>query len=153
MSSAIIGLIGVVVGGAIAAFAQQLRPNSRSVRGAARLLHENLDLARTYAELVLKTGSWQPGDRAFSDDDLWPDRRSLLAAELGREDWISVKSAYQAVGRIRAAKLSPRNPLSTTERTPLEIAVEEIKVGCHVLDKLSGPFPTTTQALRRRIHG
>ena len=152
MSPAIIGLIGVVVGGAITAFAQQLRPNSRSVRGAARLLREELDLTLTYADLVLKAGSWQLSDEAFSNE-LWLDRRGLLAAELGHRDWISVKGAYQAVERIRTAKLSPNDPLSMAERTPLEGAVDEIKGGCHVLDKLSGPFPTITQAVRRRIHG
>ena len=152
MSSAIIGLIGIVVGGAIAAFAQQLRPSSRSVRGAARLLHDELDLALTYARLTLKTGSWQPGDRAFLED-AWLDRRDLLAAELGRKDWTSVKSAYQAVGRLRAERPSRNDPLSMSQRATLESAADEIEVGCKVLYKLSGPFPTITQTLRRKTHG
>jgi len=152
MSPAIIGLIGVVVGGAIGAFVQQLRPSSRSVRGAARLLRDELDLTLTYAESVLEAGSWQPSGRAFSDD-LWLDRRSLLAAELGRRDWISVKGAYQAVEKIRTAKAPPNDPLSTAERTPLEGAVDDIRGGCDVLDNLSGPLPTITQTVRRRIRG
>ena len=92
----LIALAGVVVGGAITAFAQQLRPNARNVQGAARLLREEFDLTATYASEVLEAGAWQPNGRAFSDE-VWSDRRSLLAAELGRSDWTAVIGAHHAV--------------------------------------------------------
>jgi hypothetical protein len=151
LSPAIIGLIGVVVGGAIGAFAQQLRPSARGVRGAARLVHEELGLTRAYATTVLTQQSWQPKERAFSDNQ-WSDRRALLAAELGLLDWMRVKLAYDAVVAIRAAK--PRGtdpvPLSRDNQALLDRAVAEIELGRKALASLAGPFPTITQSLRRR---
>ena len=155
MNQAIIGVIGVVVGGAIAVFAQQLRPDARSVRGAARLLHEELDLTLKYAEVVLQAQSWgaAPSSRAFSAQQ-WSDRRSLFAAELGRRDWISVKTAYKAVETIQAAKRSDDDGnLSEAEHGPLEGAVREIRDAGEVLDALSGRWPTITQSWRRKSRG
>ena len=152
MNQAVIGLVGIVLGGAIAVFAQQLRPNARSVRGAARLLHGELDLTLKYANDVLDAQSWQPGGRALSTA-LWADRRSLLAAELGRSDWTAVSAAYEAVQEIRAAKRSERALLSEAETGLFNRSVAEIKGACDVLDYLSGPLPTITQWLRRRRGG
>jgi len=151
MSSAIIGLIGVVVGGGIAAFVQ-LRSSARSVRGSARLLREELDLTLVFVESVLKEASWPPRGPTCSNE-LWLDRRSLLAMELGRRDWVSVKSAYQAVETIRGAAGLADEPLSTDARPRLEGAAEEVRVGRDTLDNLSGPLPAITQAWRRRRYG
>ncbi len=123
MSSAIIGLIGVVVGGALAAVLQ-LRSSARSVRGSARLLREELDLTLSFVELLQRKTCWQPGAGACRDE-LWLDRRSLLAMELSRGDWISVKSAYQAVEAIRAATRPVGEPFSKDERLLLEGAAEK----------------------------
>jgi hypothetical protein len=149
MNQAIIGVIGVVVGGAIAVFAQQLRPNARSVRGAARLLDGELGLTWAYAHTVLKARSWQPTGRALSAE-LWADRRSLLAAELGREDWKSVTAGYEAVEEIRAAQSAGHGVLSEVETRLLNEAVGKIVDARNFLDYLSGSLPTTRQAWRRR---
>jgi hypothetical protein len=77
VSAAIVALIGIVAGGAIAALVQ-LRSSARSVRGAACLLRDELDLTLTYAESVLSARDRQRRNRAFSHV-LWVDRRSLLA--------------------------------------------------------------------------
>ena len=148
----LIGLAGVVVGGAIAAFAQQLRPNARTVRGAARLLREEFDLTATYAADVIEAGAWRPSGRAVSDD-VWSDRRSLLAAELGRRDWIAVRDAHHAVEAIWAARRATDEPLSPDAEHELQEALVPLRAGCDVLDSLSGAFPTITQTYRRRRRG
>ena len=150
MTSALIGLIGVVVGGGIAAFLQ-LRSSARSVRGSARLLREELDLTLIFVESVLKEG-WQRNGRVCSDA-LWLDRRSLLAMELGRQDWLSVQSAYQMVETIRAATPLAHEPLSMDARPLLEDAAKRIRGGRDTLDSLSGSHPAITQYWRRRRYG
>jgi hypothetical protein len=77
VSAAIVALIGIVAGGAIAALVQ-LWSSARSVRGAACLLRDELDLTLTYGESVLSARDRQRRNRAFSHV-LWVDRRSLLA--------------------------------------------------------------------------
>lgn len=151
MSPAIIGLIGVVVGGGIAAVLQ-LRSSARSVRGSARLLREELDLSLVFVESVRKEERWRPSGRACSDG-LWLDRRSLLAMELGRRDWTAVKDAYQAVETVRAATHLTGEPLSPDAQLLLAAAAKEIRGGRDTLDSLSGPLPAMTQAWRRRRHG
>ncbi len=151
-SPQLIALAGVVVGGAITAFAQQLRPNARTVRGAARLLREEFDLTAAYGANVIEEGVWQPNGRVFSDD-VWSDRRSLLAAELGRRDWIAVRDAHHAVEAIRAARPATDEPLSPHAKRKLQEALVPLRAGCDVLDSLSGAFPTITQAYRRRRRG
>jgi hypothetical protein len=151
MDTALIGLVGIVVGGAIALFAQQLRPNARNVRAAARLLRGELDLTLAYTKKVLDARSWQPEGRALSVE-LWTDRRSLLAAELGEEDWKVVAAAYDAIEEIRATK-RPRSRLWEEEVEKLDEARGKITQAREVLGKLSGQLPTITQSLRRRRRG
>jgi hypothetical protein len=151
-SPQLIALAGVVVGGAITAFAQQLRPNARNVRGAARLLREEFDLTATYGAEVIEAGVWQPNGRALSDD-VWSERKSLLAAELGRRDWIAVSDAHDAVEAIRTARPATDEPLSPDGKSELQEALVPLRAGCAVLDSLTGPWPTITQTYRRRRRG
>lgn len=67
MNAALIGLAGVVIGGAIAAFVQ-LRSSARNVRGAARLVREELGLSLTYLESVRQTGTSQAAGQAPAND-------------------------------------------------------------------------------------
>jgi hypothetical protein len=153
VTSALIGLIGVVLGGGIAAFLQ-LRSSARTVRGSARLLREELALTLSFVESVLKEG-WQRNGRVCSDA-LWLERRSLLAMELGRQDWLSVQSAYQIVETIRAATPLADEPLSMDARDArplLEDAAKKIRGGRDTLDSLSGSHPAITQYWRRRRYG
>lgn len=148
MSAALIGLAGVVIGGAIAAFVQ-LRSSARNVRGAARLVREELGLSLTYLESVRQTRTSQAAGQALANG-VWLNMRSLLAAELGREDWLAVNKAYRAVDAIRS--LASKRPL-TLEHPLVDRSIEEIRAACAVLDALSGPFPSITQTWRRRRHG
>jgi hypothetical protein len=148
MTQAAIGLIGVVVGGVITAFVQQLRPNARRVRAAARLLLEELTAALTYGEGLLKSRSDSTRDRTPSNA-LWLEQRGLLAAELGRPDWTALTDAYRAVEEIESAS-ERTNEFSPVEREILESAVQAVREGRDVLDALSGSLPTITQTLRRR---
>jgi hypothetical protein len=154
VTAAAIGVIGVVLGAAIAAFAQQLRPSARSVRGAARLLRDELWDTWAYADKVKRAGSWpssSKADRAFPKR-VWSKRRDLLAAELGRRDWVSVASAYQAVDEIKKARRPAGESLSETEKTKLETWLKEIDAARKDLYGLTGWLPTITQALRRTPH-
>lgn len=145
MTAALIGLAGVVIGGGIAAFVQ-LRSSARSVRGAARLLREELGLSLTYLDSVRKRGTSQALGPALSNE-VWLDTRSLLAAELGRRDWLAVNQAYRAVDAIRP--VADKGLLTLEHRVP-DQSIQDIRDACTVLEELSGPFPSITQAWRRR---
>jgi len=99
VSAALIGLAGVVIGGAIAAFVQ-LRSSARNVRGAARLVREELGLSVTYLQSVGESPESQGLGQALASG-VWLNERSLLAAELGRKDWHTVNEANRAVDAIR----------------------------------------------------
>lgn len=148
MSAALIGLAGVVIGGAIAAFVQ-LRSSARNVRGAARLVHDELDLSLGYLESVRENPTSQTPGQALASG-VWVNVRNLLAAELGRKDWLTVNKAYRTVYAIR---LSPSTRLLTLDDPVLDRSIEEIRAACAVLDALSGSFPSITQTLRRRRRG
>jgi hypothetical protein len=148
VNAALIGLAGVVIGGAIAAFVQ-LRSSARNVRGAARLVREELGQSATYLESVPRTQQWPALGQALASD-VWLDVRSLLADELGRQDWLAVNNAYRAVDAIRPLA-SKRLP--SLEHPVPDQSIKEIDAACSVLDALSGPFPSITQTWRRRRRG
>jgi hypothetical protein len=88
VTAALIGLGGVVIGGAIGGFVANLRPNVRSVRGTARLLHDDLEASAQRSQ-TFPTGVWE-------------DRRELLAAELGLADWRAVRDWARAAAELSA---------------------------------------------------
>src|SRR4051794_36078907 len=132
VTAALIGLGGVVVGGAVGGFLASLRPNVRIVRGTARLLHADL-------EATVR------GSQQFPLP-LWEDRRELLAAELGLADWVDVRDGVEAASALStAATAGPA--LSKEEFEALDARRERALA---VLEGLSGGWPWTTQ-IRRRL--
>jgi hypothetical protein len=132
VTTAVIAFGGVIVGAAIAAFVGDLRPNVRTVRGVARMLHDDLDAYRHDHQAPLPTA-------------LWADRCELLASELSLSDWEAVRSGYAAASKQQAAQASGK-PLKDGEETE---ANAKLDAALKVLASLSGRWPWIMQTARR----
>jgi hypothetical protein len=110
VSSAIVGLIGVLVGALIAGTAQWLmaiRDELASGVVSARLVTEELERRRRSS-----------GDFV---DAVWQDRRESLATVLGEAEWRSVAAAYRggpepATGEMLDAAIEALGPLTRGKR-------------------------------------
>jgi hypothetical protein len=151
MVQAIFGLVGVLVGAGVGFVAQYLRPSARSVRGAARLLDQELEATSSFIAGVLSLDAWQGGGGDALPNDLWLDRRALLAAELGPRDWYTLRAAYESVDSLRALSATAMvGPLPAAVREQLALASGRVAGGRASLQALSGKRPQLVQMWRRR---
>src|SRR3954468_6410629 len=107
---AIFGLIGVVVGGLLAAISnyfldeakdkRQQRREDRvrelQVKAALRLVHNDIDRAVAFGEVLMEEKKWW---RSLSPltADAWLKYRADLATELSAEDWQRVTGAVEII--------------------------------------------------------
>ena len=108
MASYWVGLIGALVGGAITAGSNLLiewlrrrheqdregERDSRELRQAVRLVLSELEEIDYAIRQVVRSGVWGPPEKqlpAFA----WADHRSIFAAQLDPDVWLSVASAYR----------------------------------------------------------
>lgn len=120
MATAIVGLIGVIIGGLLNAGVSLLverRQRATAARVAARLvgveMARNLWAARKTMET--KSMSWMRHDLS---DDQWRSHRQELAAVLGTDKWMTLASYYigveKAHGLVQAAGQTDAWPEAAT---------------------------------------
>jgi gas vesicle protein len=137
MATAIFGLIGVIIGGLIAALSsilvearrdRKLEQRERKgrlglLKEAARVLDAELEQAATSAYFVVKKRCWWPEEMGPIKIDSWNKYRAILASELAYEDWRTVVFALAFVEGINNARAlaarkdsnSPVEPMLTDD--------------------------------------
>jgi hypothetical protein len=101
MTTAIFGLIGVVVGGLLTGavnLGTEWVRERRETRAAARILA--LELVDDHMKVLaaLGTGGWLPLSRLKFDQ--WEALGPVLARKMGPRDWAALQSAYVSLGSL-----------------------------------------------------
>jgi hypothetical protein len=103
MTTALFGLLGVVVGGVLTGmvtYALERVRTKRAARAASRLLVEDLHSALMFANTVKGKGTWQvlspdAVERTFVEPAaVWLKHRELLASTLSGKEWVALSLAY-----------------------------------------------------------
>lgn len=150
MTEAIIGLLGVIVGGFInvgVSFVQEKRERRQGARVAARLVLAELERNGVVLHVAGQDKTWRTLQRL--DDTEWANHREQLAGALPSPDWEALYRAYYWIGRLiegssdRAAK----NELIKTEsETPFRAAGLYSQQARPVMARLAGvvskPIPS-----------
>jgi hypothetical protein len=161
MTEAIIGLVGVLIGGLVSGGATYLlarRSERIRVMASARLLEDELvgiantlesvleAIAHGRTEYPLVDAPWEvriPSFEKFSPA-LWDEHKGRLAETLSDEAWIAVTDAYSAASEL--TRLFGRER-KVWEDTFLRDLLPEIKKGADALSLLAGT--ATARPLRR----
>lgn len=168
MGSAVIGLIGVVIGGLLSSgtsYYLDRRKSRADLRAALRNvltdLHNNRGLAAVTVQL------WnQPG--GASDDSVlaivselkrvtsesWQSNRKVLAHELSsNDDWDKLSRAFLAADVVRTIgeQVTERNTLTATGMTEVDARLGDLHEGLTVTQRLMGlpqepPLPSIFDA-------
>jgi hypothetical protein len=106
VTEAVIGFVGVIVGGAISGGVAYLlaRRNERALaRASARLLAENLRSRTRTIEARIALGEEDPSRARFDDltTPLWDDHQPQLAEKLSWADWEAIRAGYEGVEALR----------------------------------------------------
>lgn len=104
MSEAVIGLVGVVVGGVLTGgtnLALEWRRERRAGRAAARLVHAALTDANAFVEASIFQRMWVGDPVEALADDVWSEHRTSLAEAPGFDGWYPVAGAWCWIGQLR----------------------------------------------------
>jgi hypothetical protein len=116
--TAIIGLVGVAIGGLITAlssylierrrdrkFSERNEQNEvRKVRQAARLVDKELAQAEITAQTAIARRKWWAAEIGLLELNAWHEYRDVLALELSDDEWRTVAAAADFVFGINAAR-------------------------------------------------
>lgn len=145
MTSALFGLLGVVVGGVLTGVVSAGLDRVRDARRAlvaARLVQDDLSYIQAVLKVEIAEGVWKrltPNEPALPFD-AWSDGRDLLAAHLTFLEWtVASVAARQA---LRVVQVAPTNPkaghaITPGERANLETMLPDFQSGIDVLQPLS----------------
>lgn len=104
MSEAVIGLVGVVIGGLLTGGVNYLlerRREKRSGQAAARLVHAALTNASTFIEASLVERMWMGDPRQGLADDVWIEHRNGIAEAPAFDGWYPVSLAWGFITQLR----------------------------------------------------
>jgi hypothetical protein len=169
MGSAVVGLVGVIVGALLSgstAFLMARRGEAQQARAAARLLEA--ELRSVAGNLHLLIASLKVTDNYADLRELlrlppqtaWDGHKPLLAATLGATEWYAVAAAYESIDTLRAASATDglfldegRRVVHTAIRDLLVDLANNVQAGAAALSRLAGnPHPETeSPALREAL--
>lgn len=104
MSQAIVGLIGVVIGGLLTGgveFALERRRERRSGTAAARLVMESLDDIDSFIKASLARRAWLGDPSEILSNAAWSEHRVVLAEAPGFDGWYPVAGAWGWIVKLR----------------------------------------------------
>jgi hypothetical protein len=104
MAQAIIGLVGVVIGGVLTGgveFVLERRREGRRGRAAARLIHAELSDIAAYVEASLFRRAWLADPAEALQGEAWKDRKSALAEAPGFDGWYPISGAWGWINQLR----------------------------------------------------
>jgi hypothetical protein len=150
VTEAIFGLIGVLIGGLIAAattFAFERRAGQLRASASARLLEDDLETTRSHLDAVSRKQHSDPKVDAFRKNlhwarlrrqlpaalEGWERHRPVLAETLDRKDWDTVAASYRLLEREQ--EWIARNVTRGTRSFELERIDEAIRVVKTVADR------------------
>jgi hypothetical protein len=147
---AIIGLAGVLIGGAITAGAnyiiavrqernlqeRQVFERKREVRRYARILRHDFVGASSHAAIALSTGKWIK-ESYFEFGEGWTEARHVMAAELKFVEWIAVTNAVVHVGMMNKIYVETARLLTEKDRELLERVRANCQAAQKILDRLA----------------
>lgn len=113
MSEAAIGLVGVLLGGIIAAGSQWLRERTNTRREkatASRLIQSELGDAVAAINFATKTNKWWPNDLSRAD---WDRYVAVLTGALSMKEWLVVLAGHDAVERMNRTREAHGGSLAT----------------------------------------
>lgn len=145
---ALVGLLGVVVGGLVngyvALYLERVR-EARASQVAARLVQDDLQFVAAHISTTLKSGNLLPELREGLGIEDWRERRELLAGPLNSDDWnVLTVAARQVDGILRwleeAAQLevaSGLRVLTADDRKRLEVQLADVRAALLRLEPLA----------------
>jgi hypothetical protein len=104
MSEAVIGLVGVVIGGLLTGgvnFLLEHRREKRSGQAASRLVHAALTSTTTFVEASLVERMWMGDPREGLADDVWVEHRNAIAEAPAFDGWYPVSLAWSFITQLR----------------------------------------------------
>ena len=134
VSTALIGLLGTVVGGALTVVANLLiergrmrreaaaaaERDAREGRRASRLVGAELGAAAEAIAEALRVGRYWPQGARRLTASAWTDHAGLLAATLSDDEWERVAGAYKELARLRMLVADRAEHLAPGQRPPVE---------------------------------
>jgi hypothetical protein len=103
MAQAIIGLVGVVIGGVLTGgvdFVLERRREKRRGRAAARLIHAELSDIAAYVEASLLRRAWLADPAGALEGESWKQWRAALAEAPGFEGWYPISGAWGWISQL-----------------------------------------------------
>jgi hypothetical protein len=103
MTQAIIGLVGVVIGGVLtggAEFVLERRREKRRGQAAARLIHAELTDIDSYVKASIFKRAWLADPADVLDDEPWKQEKGSLAEAPGFDGWYPVAGAWGWVTQL-----------------------------------------------------
>jgi hypothetical protein len=140
MTSAVFGLVGVIVGALLSGIIQyaiQKRKERMAARVAARLIRDDWYLAACRLEDAIAAGRWMADPRDRIDTTCWQEQRIHLATAMPYPEYASVGSALYAVTRINdwLNAGSPDRAISREDEGRLQQLLADLSAGLAVLKK------------------
>jgi hypothetical protein len=103
MSAAVIGLIGVIIGGVLTGgveFALEHRREKRRGQAAARLVHAALTDIDSFVKASLVRRAWLGDPADALSDAQWLEQRAILAEAPGFDGWYPVAGAWGWIAQL-----------------------------------------------------
>ena len=98
MTAAVVGLVGVIIGGVLSGGIQwmlQRRSDSRSAMSAARLVKYELGKYQELLKFQIGIRNWQT--HLWFPPAQWREHQSILSAACTRSEWLLVTTAYMGI--------------------------------------------------------
>jgi hypothetical protein len=157
--TALIGLLGVIVGGVLNGVVTAALDRVQSARRAqvvARLVQDDLTYMTAVMEAEMAEGVWKrlTPEAPSVPFDSWREGRDVLAAHLTFAEWaVASVAARQALLVVQRAPLNPKSgkPITSGEKAVMATMVPDLSQGIDVLQPLSHGqrVPTFWRALFR----
>jgi hypothetical protein len=141
VTAAIVGLLGVLVGGVLTGaieFSLDRRRDSKAARVASLLLADDLAWSYGVLELILKSDRWlpRPGKLTRISTVMWEEQRLLLGTTISSADWMALAAAahqLQIAEVMIYEDVKPGDPITDEERQALENVKDHLRHATAIL--------------------
>src|SRR6478752_5833487 len=144
VATAVIGLIGVVIGAGMSGLVQWLmmrRSDRLAARTAARVVRYELRQYRELLQFLIGARHW---DTAYWISPIrWREHQTTLASACASDEWSKIEMAYSGIEIVDSwhrqppDSSSPPNVESDPQRSGMPTVLSNIEAGMKALDRLA----------------